>query len=360
MTHRALQLVALAAAAWMAVACGKKGNPQAPLRPVPVAVTGFSIERIGDQVTVSFKVPDANVGGISPPRIDGVEVYALTQPTGAPPPTPAELVVAAHRVALIPVRAAGQAATSATDKRPVAGEPASFVESLPAAAASTAPASRFYAAAGVVGSRRGPVPVILALPLTVPPDPPADVRADYTEKEIRVLWTPASASHRFVVEEAGAAGVGPKRLTLEPVSGPQFVTAVEFGRERCFSVRAADVTTGVVSLGASSPPRCVTPADHFAPEPVTGLVVSAGEGGVDLLWTASTSSDVAGYVVLRADGADGTLQRLTTAPITATQYRDQTARAGMTYSYAVIAIDGAKPPNESAQSDRRTVTAKRP
>ena len=135
---------------------------------------------------------------------------------------------------------------------------------------------------------------------------------------------------------------------------------VEFGRERCFSVRAADVTPGVVSLGSASSPRCVTPTDRFAPEPVTGLVVSAGEGGVDLLWTASTSADVAGYVVLRGDGADGTLQRLTTAPIAATQYRDQTARAGMTYSYAVIAIDGAKPPNESAQSDRRTVTAKRP
>ena len=78
-------------------------------------------------------------------------------------------------------------------------------------------------------------------------------------------------------------------------------------------------------------------------------VAFPGGGGIELTWTASAPQTSPAYVVLRGEGTDGTLQRLTAAPITATQYRDQAVRSGVTYTYDVIAIDRATPPNESGR-----------
>jgi hypothetical protein len=39
-------------------------------------------------------------------------------------------------------------------------------------------------------------------------------------------------------------------------------------------------------------------------------------------------------------------------------YRDTTVTAGVTYVYAVVAVDAASPPNLSAQSAPRTETAR--
>ena len=85
---------------------------------------------------------------------------------------------------------------------------------------------------------------------------------------------------------------------------------------------------------------------------------TAAESAIELVWRPSINTDVAGYVVLRAEGAGGTLLRLTPEPVTSTTYRDVSVRPGVTYEYVVIAVDTAKPPNESGPSNRETVTAR--
>jgi hypothetical protein len=44
--------------------------------------------------------------------------------------------------------------------------------------------------------------------------------------------------------------------------------------------------------------------------------------------------------------------------LTSTTYRDAAVRAGVTYDYVVIAVDTATPANESAPSNRESVTAR--
>src|SRR6185436_17703023 len=105
----------------------------------------------------------------------------------------------------------------------------------------------------------------------------------------------------------------------------------------------------VTVVGRPSTPVCVTPVDRFAPAAPSDLVAVAADAAVDLSWTASTAADVAGYIVLRAEGANGTLQPLTPRPVAATAYQDATARSGVTYQYAVKAVDRAG--NESAISN---------
>ena len=348
-------MVWVAAAACVAAACGKIGPPLPPLRPVPVAVPAFSAERIGDKVTLTFTVPDANLDGMTPPRVDAVEIFAITQPAAAPAPAATELVVPAYRVARMDVRRPGQTPDT-SDTRPEQGQTVAYIDTLPA----TATGVRYYAVAGVAGNRRGPAPTILTLPLSALREPPSGVTADYSEKELKLRWTIGAETDRFVVEETDSSGANPKRATPAPVAGPEFTAPVEMGRERCFTVRTAEAGAGVVALGAPSRPSCVTPVDRFAPAAPTSLNAFPGDGAIELLWAASASADVAGYIVLRGEGPDGTLQPLTAAPIAATQYRDQSAKPGATYSYQVVAVDRATPPNRSEPSNRQVVTARRP
>jgi hypothetical protein len=349
------RLAALAAVVAIAAACGKIGPPQPPLRPVPVAVSDLTAERIIGSVTLRFTVPNATVETTTPPRVDGVEVYAMSQPAAAPAPSAAQLAVPAYRVATIVVKRPNDKPVD-KDPRPDPGDPASFVEDPPVPAASTI--VRYYAVAGISGNRRGPVSPVLAVPMTPPPFPPADIKDNVTEQTLRLSWSAGTKDARYFVERPGQGTDAPVRLTPEPLSTPEFSLPVEFGKERCFLVRSASVTGPVTIAGAASAPYCVTPADKFPPAPPSALTPFASEGAVELTWTASTAADVAAYIVLRGEGAGDTLQRLTTSPVAGTQYRDQTVKAGTTYTYAVIAVD--KSGNESQPSERQSVTARRP
>jgi hypothetical protein len=195
------------------------------------------------------------------------------------------------------------------------------------------------------------------VPLTIEPGAPATVKADYTEQTLTVSWG-GTADQRFVIEETDKSGAQATRLSESLLEAAKFEVPVEFGKARCFTVRAVDRKTAVSVIGLASPPVCVTPVDRFAPPPPTGLLAVPTDGGIEIVWASSSAPDLAGYIVLRRDDPNGTLQRLTPAPITATAYRDTAVRSGVTYEYAVVAID--KTANESHPSDRRSATARQP
>ena len=83
------------------IACGKKGPPLAPFVRVPALVTTVTPLRIGEDVYLSFKVPDTNADGQAPADIGAVDVYAVTSATA--PATEAQREVATL-VATLPVR----------------------------------------------------------------------------------------------------------------------------------------------------------------------------------------------------------------------------------------------------------------
>jgi fibronectin type 3 domain-containing protein len=69
-----------------------------------------------------------------------------------------------------------------------------------------------------------------------------------------------------------------------------------------------------------------------------------------LTWTASTSSNVAGYNVYRATSSAGTYIKLTSSLVAGTSYTDYTVTAGQTYYYVTTAVDSSG--NESAYSNQ--------
>jgi hypothetical protein len=357
--------VAVCAAAAAVAGCGHKGPPQPPLRPIPVAVADLSVEREGAAIRVRVPIPDANMDGSRPPAVDRVEIYAMTLAADAPPPGNVALIVPDNLVGTIAIRPperekAGKAEPpkpdTPPDPRPAAGDVTTFVDpNAPTGAGSL----RYYAAVAAAGRRRSHTSGILTVPLGDAPAVPANVRVTYTEQKLTLSWETAAPGGHFFVAQTDDAGASAKRLTSAPQETTTYEQAVEFGKPQCFVVRAVDVHGAVTILGAPSAPTCVTPVDHFPPPVPTDLQAVASDGGVNLVWNAVQAADLAGYIILRGDGPNGTLQRLPSSPVvTSTSFRDTTARSGATYVYAVAAIDKATPPNVSEPSERKSVTAR--
>jgi hypothetical protein len=242
-----------------------------------------------------------------------------------------------------------------------AGAPAPAGAVAPqAAAAPPAPKitqpTRIYVIRGVArNGRSGPPSARIAVPLSTTPDAPGGLKAENTEKAIVVEWLPAvvtvaGASRTYNVYKADAPE---EPLNPKPLDTPTFQQAgAAPGTEMCFRVRAVEANGPVLIESPLSEPACVTPKDVFAPATPKGLATVSTPGAVQLIWDANAESDLAGYIVLRAEAPDETLQPLTPAPIRDTVFKDGSVTPGVRYLYAIVAVDSATPPNRSAPSER--------
>lgn len=149
----------------------------------------------------------------------------------------------------------------------------------------------------------------------------------------------------------------PAPVTPAPVAATEWVIpSVGFGVERCFEVRPVDKVGEALVIGPASPRTCLTPADKFAPAAPGNLAAIAGTGSINLIWDANGESDLAGYLVLRAEAPSATLQPITQTPVAAATYRDESVKPGVRYVYSVVAVDRAD--NRSPESNRVEETAR--
>jgi hypothetical protein len=206
----------------------------------------------------------------------------------------------------------------------------------------------------------------LLVPLVPPPSAPNTPTVTYDEKSIAVKWdavTPSAVIQRPTATgelESRPLGTVPPpivynvydgktntRLTAEPVADAAFSDQrITWGEERCYTVRSLQTLGDLRIESAAPPPACKTLTDTFAPKPPANLQSSPAAGSISLIWDANTESDVAGYIVLRAQVAQK-LEPMFTDPIQDTIFRDD-VQPGIRFTYAVIAVDRAG--NRSAPS----------
>jgi hypothetical protein len=149
----------------------------------------------------------------------------------------------------------------------------------------------------------------------------------------------------------------PKPLTPGPVGALEITQPITtLGVERCFFVRSVDIVGGYHVRGPASPTTCIELKDTFPPPAPASLAAVASGGNINLIWDPASASDLAGYLVLRGEAPGATLTPLTKEPIDKTAYVDSTVRPGVTYNYAVVAVDKAG--NRSAESNRVPETAR--
>jgi predicted small lipoprotein YifL len=355
-------------------ACGKKGPPLAPLRLVPNAVTDVSARRTGTEVELRFALPTANANGPGAIDLDRVEIYAITVPPGGNAPANRDLMTKANVVGTIAVRppaVEGEAPPdTAAGKRPGPGDRVTFVEQLTddkqkVAAAPETPGNpvRVYVLRGISrGGRPGPPAPRVSVPLASAVAAPTGVAASLpTESAIVVDWTPpvaepAGTPLAFNVYRRDSPGAP---MNPAPLTDVKFeVRSVEYGKAACFVVRTVQSFQNVTVESDASEPGCLTPVDKFPPAPPKGLRGLAEDGAVNLVWEPNAEGDLGGYLILRGEGEGATLQPLTPQPIKDANYRDTTVKAGVRYTYAIVAVDQAKPRNESAPSAQEAVTAR--
>jgi predicted small lipoprotein YifL len=158
---------------------------------------------------------------------------------------------------------------------------------------------------------------------------------------------------------AAWAQTSPAPVNTVPLATTSFMDTVEFDRELCYVVRPVRGTPPNAIEGDPSPARCFIPVDVFAPAPPARLAAVADEGGISLIWEPNAEPDVTGYMVLRGDASDATLQPLTPIPVAEPRFRDTHVTAGKKYVYAVVALDSRLPvANVSGESNRVEETAR--
>ena len=403
----------VAALAVLLTGCGKKGPPLAPLNLAPEAPGAIAARRLGDTIYVQMTIPARGVAG-GPFSVDHLEVYAVTLAPGAIVPPNRDLLKPEYLVAKIAVAPPPdpEAAEPATpETRPLPGDRVTFVEKVtpalltpqevtkppkveaaptrpapvaPPASAAPAPPpppagplvlTRLYSVRGVSARRNyGPTSARVEVPLLSSPGPARPgAPPTWDETSVTVSWQPPASTtdeapgvqyNVYEVPAAGSALVGPSIAPPVPLN-PKPLDVMTFahdgatpGKERCFVVRSvATVGTAMIESDPSAP-ICVTPRDTFPPAAAKNLQAVGSAGVVNLIWDANSEPDLAGYLVLRGEAPGDTLQPLTPEPIKETRYQDRTTKPGVTYVYAIVAVDRATPPNRSAASNRVQETAR--
>ncbi|TAK10679.1 MAG: fibronectin type III domain-containing protein, partial [Acidobacteria bacterium] len=318
----------------VAPACGKRGPPLPPLRPAPVAVGDLSVTRRADSVTVRFTPPRTNQDGSEPLLLDHIDIYAMTLAPDAAPPFAEALRVEANRVARL------------TPADPAAAM--AFTDTVPASAS-----IRYYQVVPYANrTRAGAASPLVTVPLETTPAPPQDAAVTYDEQTLTLTWTAVASAPGYFVYRVGAPTTKDAPLHAARLTTTKFAQPVVFGERACFVVRSVQGTAPLAVESAPSAEACVTPADTFPPPAPSGLVALASPGSINLSWDAVTAADLAGYLVLRGEGSGDRLQPLMTSPVTGTSFNDDTAKAGVRYFYAVVAVDKAVPANRSKESNR--------
>ena len=263
-----------------AAACGKKGPPLAPFVRVPAPVADLTVQRIGDDVYVSFPVPTANVDGQQPADIASLEVYAITATS---PPETDEQRKLATLVTTLPVRPI--LPPSATPAVATAGEPSAGAE-----VAILLPPGIDRGAAAVVKEPLTPDKLVAVV---LPPKRGAVTLAESRDEEVVVgpLIAPAAAQlprrYYFVIGVSARGRKSPASLpvpvpldTASSAPGAPLVAFTETemtikwspsvdARSAAFAVPTAPVV--VPSPGNLSPANLTPPAPVVPPLPAKTL-----------------------------------------------------------------------------------------
>jgi len=278
--------------------------------------------------------------------------------------------------------------------------------SAPGTAATPAFPRRYYVAVAMSDrGRTGPPGTLLDVPLPPLPDPPAMPTVTAIDEDVVISWEPSGGVVGFLLEQPAPPEIAPvdelptsrsatppsttvpagptlynvyrqtpqgpsesaparnaspeEPINAAPIAALTFTDrAVQFGQQRCYTVRAVRGAPPNIVISEPSPRTCITPVDTVAPAAPTGLYALAADGVINLSWEPNGEPDLGGYVVLRGRAGDATLQPLTRSPVSETRFADRDVMPGVRYVYAVTAVDSQTPPNVSEESNRAEETAR--
>jgi len=344
--------------------CGAPGDPVAPSPPVPVAIVDLAARQLGDGVLLSFTLPTNSVSGSRIPETPAVEILRGTSGRDGTPDPKSFRVVDTIPSALV--------TSYVTQKR------MEFIDTLSPQGPGASPSATFVYRVRTRTSRKRASADSNSVLVQVFPVPQkiALLETQVMESAIELSWAaPATTS-------AGAALSAPLtyhvyRAELDPASQKareerqpllEFKstlallatsntaryqdTAFEFGKSYLYVIRSVISTNELPLESDDSQHVIVTPRDTFPPAAPEGLVAALLPGAtpessaVELSWSISLETDLAGYRVYRSEQENIRGQPLTAELLLTPADRDTSVEPGHRYWYTVTAVDSAG--NESA------------
>ena len=346
--------------------CGAPGDPVPPSPPVPAAITDLAARQLGDGVLLSFTLPTTSVSGSRLPETPAVEILRGTSGRdGTPDPKSFRVVDTIPSILVT---------SYVTQKR------MEFIDMLSPQGPGASPSATFVYRVRTRTSRKRASADSNSVLVQVFPVPQkiALVETQVMESAIELSWaTPGITS-------AGAALSAPLtyhlyRAELDPASLKaaeerhsllQFASslvllatlntaryqdrAFEFGKSYVYVIRSVISTNGFPLESDDSQHIIVIPRDTFPPAAPQGVVAALLPGttpessAVELSWSISLETDLAGYRVYRSEQENIRGQLLTADLLLTPADRDTSVEPGHRYWYTVTAVDRAG--NESAPS----------
>lgn len=335
-----------------ATGCGTPGAPLAPSLNLPATVTDLAAVRIGNQVSLTWKMPRRTTDKVL--LKSGIPIRLCRQESsGTWVDVPLRLFLApgsdgVGTDTLPPVLASGapRPLTYFVELKNRHGRSAGLSNPALVLAGEAPPPVTGLAAtvikAGVVlhwtpDSENTAVRLQRKL-LTPLPNTPSDAKP--RSQQAMLAPEPEPAEQNLLVEPGSTSGRPPGQALDKDI---RFGQVYEYRAQRVARVSVGGHTLELA--GELSAPVRVEVTDVFPPAVPTGLaaVATAGENGtetaIDLSWQPVTDADLAGYQIYRRE-ADGEWQRISPEqPLPGPAFHDNSVQPGHTYHYAVSAID---------------------
>jgi hypothetical protein len=346
--------------------CGAPGEPTPPSPPVPSAIADLTAQQDGDGVQLSFTLPSNSISGDKLSAPPAVEILrGALKPNGSPDSKSFRVVYTIPGSLVDNYRSDGR--MRFTD--PIAPEETKTHPggTIAYVVRSRASEKRASADSNVVSLRVFPVPERIA-----------SVEARVTESAIELSWPapartsagdplPAVTGYRIYRSEINSSAASSPAQVLSQGKGESHSsplassetnsyrdTSFTFDRTYVYIVRSVIPVENNALESSDSQPVTVTPHDTFPPVAPQGLVAALLPGAtpgafvVDLSWSISLETDLAGYRVYRSEQESTRSQPLNSDLLPTPAVRDTSVRPGHRYWYTVTAVDHAG--NESAPS----------
>jgi hypothetical protein len=330
--------------------CGVQGPPEPPRVEVPERVTDFSAFQVGRTLELRFALPQQAMDGERLTRPLEIEILRAHISPGSEPPKSPPLTLWTK---LQP----DQWTRYTHDHKVVYPARLSEEEFKNWQAEDSIMAIRTLTR----GFRRRPlqseISNLVRLRLLDVSGPIDHLEGRTTEKAIELRWPPPAgtfggrqakffAGYRIYKSPTGKPGSF--QLVGESKEPRYLDSDFEFGRACSYQVRALFKDGGTIAEGESSQPYEVIPRDTFPPARPKGLTALYTAGAVELVWTANSEKDLAGYYVYRRENGEQP-RKLNKELLPTPILRDASVPPGHIYFYQVTAVDLSN--NESQASE---------
>jgi hypothetical protein len=372
-SHAPRLLIFVLSSVFILYGCAAPGEPLERKPPTPNPVTDLATTQSGNDVILTFTLPRDSVEKREILKPLSVNVYRNLETL--PPANSQAAVAPANPALLLTIPPA------MVDRYMVQGR-VRFVDSLHAEDFAPGGREAVYLVRTFVSPKKLSASSNAAVLTVYPPaNTIADLKAAFSRSGVTLSWTPPDKSligttptiafyrvYRAEIDSASGADANPAAngntesanpkvpfaRIAEAASPPYTDTQTELGKTYVYSVRSVAQYQGAQLESVDSNFATITPKDVFPPPAPQDLVVAfvPAAGGtaayLDLSWSISAATDIAGYNVYRSEEPSRPGTRVNSELLLTPAFRDMNALPGSTYFYTVTSVDRSG--NESPAS----------